>query len=297
MLIIGDITSLSHGNNLHIDTLEIVHFTSKERLEIIDKYRLKDPTYNKLSVEYYEPTGLINYNVKLYNGNNCFPFKNILFNHSANKKKGIMYNDIVSNFSLYTSKIKYRNENVLEWEKNVIKYNFYRGKEHLLFNDDLHSYKTLYKSLVYYNIIQEKVLPNYKKYSTDNRTKYTEKSLINLFSRDGISIYEYINLFLTERLEPMDWKTLSEVDKIEAVLEKIYSDTILEYISKDPSIKSDDAILYFKTSIMNLCTNIDFPEWFKEFIIHNYSKIVSKYKVSFLNAYETGVKHDLLTIN
>lgn len=295
MLIIGDIPSISHGNNLHIDTLEAVYFNPKEKQNIINNYNLKDPIYKKMAVEYYEPTDKINYNIKLYNGDTCFPFKNILLNHSISKNKEILYNDIYSNLALYKSKLKYRNTNVLEWEKNILKYNFYMNKKPLFPEKYLNMFNTLSKSLVYYNIIQKDVLPNYKKYSTN--VKYTEDSLINLFSKDGISIYEYIRFSLLEQDIPKDWTMLKHRDRIEAVMEKLYSDTVLEYISKYDDIKEDDAIIYFKTSIMNISTNVEFPTWFRNFIISNYNEIISNYKSSFLYMYKTGVEHNLLELN
>lgn len=295
MLIIGDLASIPHGNNI-ITELEIIYSTDGEKKQIIESLGIKQKYFYKNdSVEYYKKNKSIPYTIKLYDSRKCNLFRRILaFNRDEIGK--IKRVDFITNFAFYKCKIRFRYNDHKKWEENLLKYLNYVPRYSSIPQESKNFFHRMYNGFIYYNVIQEDVIPIEYKYGKNNI--YSDEALYYCFSIEPESVYKKIEKdILTSKYIVKNWIELKPNQRINAILEKLYVDTaqeyIIPYIDKEHKIPQDDLEM-FKKSIMNLYTNSHYPEWFKNFIVFNYNRIIEKYSVDFLSTLQLLIKHDAL---
>src|SRR5690606_14362095 len=115
MLIIGDYANKKYTNDFTNKTLEIVYEKTEKDL-IKNKLKLhSDLIYKKDGLEYYYTDKLI----KLYGVNDSIAFTRI-YKSEMGLEFNTRYASFILNYGLYKSKIRFRSNNIREWEENLL---------------------------------------------------------------------------------------------------------------------------------------------------------------------------------
>jgi hypothetical protein len=111
--------------------------------------------------------------------------------------------------------------------------------------------------------------------------KYTRSSVLESIANKGVSLYDELLVFsgkpnlpmVRDRLSLERWVAFSEEERIEAVLERVYSDIANEYHFNNVCYAHEELVIM--TMLMRAATRC-LDEWFSLFIRINFDKIMSE---------------------
>ena len=118
-------------------------------------------------------------------------------------------------------------------------------------------------------------------YNYEPWDKYTRASVLDSISNNKSSLYDELLTFsgkpnlpmVRDRLNLQKWVSFSDEERIEAVLERVYSDIANEYHFKNVCYAHEELVIM--TMLMRAATRC-LDEWFSLFIRINFDKIMSQ---------------------
>lgn len=296
MLLIGNKASENHGCCFNFSDIEIIH-EAGETDKILKGLNIKEiPFYINHGIQYFKKG---KETVVLYDASRITGLQKILKLNSNTEHTAKSVN-FLTNLAFYAARIKFRKIKSSVWEDYLYKYLYYKNECKLRIDESFKGeYTSMYNRFLFLSSADNVTLPSPYQYLEYG--EYDRLSVLSIVSKEasGIPIYDGIILGTKHSLiSRRDFESLSSIKQIEAVMEKLYCDTITEYIL--PKLERNENIedissKYFSMALMNLATNVTYPEFFRDFIISNYLVLVSEYTTDYISLANDIYKYEIIS--
>jgi hypothetical protein len=286
MLAIGDLVIERSNPDYDVKNLE---FIVEEKYIPFLKYFFKSSSASFLLLKSSDVTkryelnkGLI---LTIHNANKYPPLMELLNRNLATGTPIKMCSNLTEFILLYKY-LKYIHRNLNDWEIKIIRFNQLYEENHQYFTRDSLRIRKLRDLNFDYIISKDPIIYNGEVKHNDFKY-YTAKELYELYSKDAYS--QYLKLVSTMSipngyLKFSLWTLMSDNQKLQAITEYIYVNTVNNYLITDLNnnniLINDEKILknYYKTVIMNSVSS-SANLFFADYIMSNYLKLLDAFNV------------------
>lgn len=293
MLIIGDAAIQQIDNNYPLETLEII--AEENNIEYVkNTLKIKDngEKINKVTTRYYKNKK----QVLIHNANNEETLKDLLLYTTSNRKV-FKYLPPRFQFALQRIPIVHSYTDSSKWLHDIAGFNILRS--HCL--EELYDRKDIKEdlSILSSNLLIWSIKRPYIKYMSEKyplqRTGYNEFEILRLVSENNPPKYNGVWQYNFYNINDNLFMNLKFIDKLNAVMERLYVDTLLRHIIGHPQqhvMDKDKVFEFFVNSYMTLASNYVCHKLFSTFIIENYVNIMKAYSNNFYFNYRAYIKKE-----
>jgi len=296
MLVIGEVASREVKKDSIVKQIEIIYHP-QHRSYIEDTLKLKEEKrINTFMSSYVNDK----YSFLLINTNGSASLKKLLQNTFSDDKVFKIANPTI-NYIFDLLKVRKIHSDIYKWERIL---NSYINTKEKFINTLKDQDKTVENQIRtfsnnFIHIFFKYPGMNINPYKYKNIDKTLKKDLYNIVTENNKSVYLEMSMPESGYLYRSVWDRYSDIEKINASLERLYVDTLNEFIiplySKNVSLKEKDLKELFMRSIMNVNSTMA-NRWFPDFIIENYKEIMSKFNTGFFKVFINNVKFGDLKI-
>lgn len=297
MLVIGDKAMSDHINFVPSGDIEIICDIAQIK-KVVDEFRLPNVYINANGVRTYRINGGKN-KAKVVS-HRCNKGIEYLFDSNMGQSKTVRNANLFGLAFVANNKSSVRHNNIKEWEKHARIYSkFMNTTWRKLPTKIREEFKTYSRLLMPYTIASENIQLRPYKYKD---YKYFEKyDLLKLVSRMSVPIYATIVKSTNEdnydNLDFNMWCKLAFQYKLGCALERIYLDTLNEYIV-DEVVEGRDieenVITMLKRSIMNIASQRGTSSWFGDWVRVHYDQIIDSIDLEFYEEFRRSYQMNLI---
>tara|TARA_R110000772_G_scaffold54130_1_gene123516 strand:- start:38964 stop:39869 length:906 start_codon:yes stop_codon:yes gene_type:complete len=298
MLIIGDIATKEVDKSAKVSLIEIIYNGVPQRNFLESKFGLKKgEVLNPCTTRYKKDKKTFLF----HNSREEMTLQQILdFSFADNMSLKVAKPTIQYIFDLV--KIKYIHKNTEEWQKSLFSYQYIKKN----YIDKLDEHKApitnkfyRYSTTLHYWMKKQPYTMGsvhiYRKYDI-----FKKFDIIDVIKFRKQSCYRETCSMTNSFLFQCVWIKFSRAEKMECVVEKLYTDTLNDYLITDlvqynREFTVQEVTKYFKRSVMNCCTRLD-NKWLATFIMKNYLEIMRNYTPKFYQVFVNAYDNKDITI-